>query len=87
MALVPGDVAGRIPDRTVRRRLGAEDLVRYALVAVFALVLFLFVLYPMGQLAWRSLLDMWRSTRDSWTSPIIAASTGPEPSEARKSGI
>jgi iron(III) transport system permease protein len=57
MALVPGDLAGRIPDGTVRRRLGAEDLVRYALVAVFALVLFLFVLYPMGQLAWRSLLD------------------------------
>ena len=57
MALVPGDLAGRIPDRTVRFRLGAEDLVRYALVAVFALVLFLFVLYPMGQLAWRSLLD------------------------------
>ena len=26
-------------------------------MAVFALVLFLFVLYPMGQLAWRSLLD------------------------------
>ena len=57
MALVPGDLAGRIPDRTVRRRLSAEDLVRYVLVAVFALVLFLFVLYPMGQLAWRSLLD------------------------------
>ena len=57
MALAPGDLAGRIPDRTVRRRLGAEDLVRYALVTVFALVLFLFVLYPMGQLAWRSLLD------------------------------
>src|SRR4029434_4286621 len=25
MALVPGDLAGRIPDRTVRFRLGAED--------------------------------------------------------------
>jgi iron(III) transport system permease protein len=57
MVLVPGDLAGRIPDRTVRFRLGAEDLARYALVAVFALVLSLFVLYPMGQLAWRSLLD------------------------------
>jgi len=57
MALVSGDLAGGVPDRIVRRRLRPEDVARYALVAVFALVLFLFVLYPMGQLAWRSLLD------------------------------
>ena len=46
-----------IPDRTVRRRLGREDVVRYGLVALFGLVLYLFVLYPMAHLAWRSLLN------------------------------
>ncbi|HKC08219.1 MAG TPA: putative 2-aminoethylphosphonate ABC transporter permease subunit [Methylomirabilota bacterium] len=46
-----------IPDRTVRHRLGGEDLIRYALVAVFAIVLYLFVLYPLLHVIWRSLLD------------------------------
>ncbi|HEV3345554.1 MAG TPA: ABC transporter permease subunit, partial [Methylomirabilota bacterium] len=45
-----------IPDRTVRHRLGVEDVVRYALVALFAAVLYLFVLYPLLQVIWRSLL-------------------------------
>ena len=51
------DLAASIPDRTVRHKAGGEDVARYALVAVFGLILYLFVLYPMGQLAWRSLLD------------------------------
>jgi iron(III) transport system permease protein len=49
-------VAVVIPDRTVRHRLGVEDVVRYALVALFAAVLYLFVLYPLLQVIWRSLL-------------------------------
>ena len=46
-----------IPDRTVRHRLGREDLARYGLVALFGLVLYLFVLYPMAQLGWRSVVN------------------------------
>jgi len=45
-----------LPDRTVRHRLGAEDLVRWALVALLAAILYLFVLYPLLQVIWRSLL-------------------------------
>jgi iron(III) transport system permease protein len=45
------------PGRAAWRRLGAEDVVRYGLVAAFALFLYLFVLYPMAHLAWRSLLS------------------------------
>jgi iron(III) transport system permease protein len=56
VALASGDLAASIPDRTVRHRLGREDVARYALVAAFGLVLYLFILYPMGELAWRSLL-------------------------------
>ena len=51
-----GDAA-EIPDRVVRLRLGREDVVRYALVVLFGLALYLFILYPMMQLAWRSLVD------------------------------
>jgi iron(III) transport system permease protein len=57
MAIASGDLAAPIPDRTVRHRLGREDVVRYALVVIFGLVLYLFILYPMAHLAWRSLLD------------------------------
>ncbi len=57
MTIAPGDLAASIPDHTVRHCLGREDVVRYGLVAVFGLVLYLFILYPMGQLAWRSLLS------------------------------
>jgi len=46
-----------IPDRVVRRRPGREDVARYALVGAVAAVLLLFVLYPLGQVLWRSLLD------------------------------
>src|SRR5262249_23701259 len=51
----PGALSA-IPDRTVRHRLGREDVVRYGLVVLFGLALCLFVLYPMAQLGWRSLL-------------------------------
>jgi iron(III) transport system permease protein len=49
-------VASGIPDRAVRHRVTGEDLVRYGLVAVVALVLYLFVLYPLLHVIWRSLL-------------------------------
>jgi iron(III) transport system permease protein len=50
-------VGTTVPARTVGHRLGGEDVVRYALAVGFALVLYLFILYPMAHLAWRSLLD------------------------------
>src|SRR5262245_51218050 len=45
-----------IPDRTVGHQMGREDLARYGLVTIVGFVLCLFILYPMAQLAWRSLL-------------------------------
>ncbi|MEK7838237.1 MAG: hypothetical protein AAB328_09685 [candidate division NC10 bacterium] len=57
MAIAPADLAASIPDRTVRHRLGREEVIRHALVAAFALVLYLFILLPMGKMLWRSLLD------------------------------
>ena len=50
-------IAGAIPERVVPRRLDAEALVRAAFVALFALFLWLFVVYPMLHVVWRSLLD------------------------------
>src|SRR5262245_41662596 len=40
-----------------RRRVDAELLVRLLLILLFAAFLYLFVLYPMLQVLWRSLLD------------------------------
>jgi iron(III) transport system permease protein len=57
VAIVPGELAASLPDRTIRHRLGVEDLIRYGLVAAFAAVLYLFVLYPLGHVLWRSVLD------------------------------
>jgi len=54
---VPVGVAAGIPDRVVRHRLGREDAIRWGLIALFALVLYLFLLYPLWQVLWRSLLD------------------------------
>jgi iron(III) transport system permease protein len=54
---VRAPAAAEIPDRLVRQRLTGEDGIRWALVAVFAAVLYLFLLYPLGQVLWRSLLD------------------------------
>ncbi len=57
MPIVSVYLGTSIPDRAIRHRLGREDVVRYALVAIFGFVLYLFVLYPMAHLAWRSLLS------------------------------
>jgi iron(III) transport system permease protein len=54
---VRAPAAAEIPDGVVRHRLSGEDGVRWALVAVFGSVLYLFLLYPLGQVLWRSLLD------------------------------
>ena len=54
---VRAPAAAEIPDSVVRHRLNGEDAIRWALVAVFAAVLYLFLLYPLGQVFWRSLLD------------------------------
>jgi len=54
---VRAPAAAEIPDRVVRHRLSGEDVIRWALVAVFAAILYLFLLYPLGQVLWRSLLD------------------------------
>jgi len=50
-------VAIAIPQTVVRRRLDAERVVRGALLAAFALFLWIFLGWPMAQIAWRSLLD------------------------------
>ncbi|KRT75493.1 MAG: 2-aminoethylphosphonate ABC transport system, permease protein [Candidatus Rokubacteria bacterium CSP1-6] len=58
MAVLRTDPAGAaIPDRVVRRRLDRETALRYLLIALFGLFLYLFVLYPMAKVLWRSLLD------------------------------
>src|SRR6266852_2682600 len=69
-----------IPDRTVRHRLGREDVLRYALVTVFGLVLYFFVLYPLLHVIWRSLLGAdggfvgLANYRRYFGTPAIAAS-------------
>jgi len=57
MAMIDADLGAAIPDRTVHHRFGKEDVVRWALVAGFAAVLYLFILLPMAKIVWRSLLD------------------------------
>jgi iron(III) transport system permease protein len=52
----PADLAG-IPGRHARRRLDVERLVRLVLVAAFGVFLYVFLAWPMAQVAWRSLLD------------------------------
>jgi iron(III) transport system permease protein len=76
------DFSVPIPDRTVRHRLGREDVVRHALVAAFGLALYLFILYPMAHLAGRSLLDRdgafvgFANYARYFQTPAIAASIG-----------
>ena len=41
----------------VRQRIDAERWLRYGLLAAFALFLYVFLAWPMAQIAWRSLLD------------------------------
>ena len=79
---VSDGVAGAIPDRTVRHRMVGEDLIRYALVAVFGVFLYFFVLYPLLQVLWRSLLANdgafvgLANYRRYFSTPAIAASIG-----------
>jgi iron(III) transport system permease protein len=54
---VARDLARMIPERVVPRRLDAEHVVRWIFLALFAAFLWVFVLYPMLQVLWRSLLD------------------------------
>ena len=49
--------AGAIADRLVGRPLNAERLAGYALLAVFGAFLYVFLVWPMAQVLWRSLLD------------------------------
>jgi iron(III) transport system permease protein len=57
MAPLPAETSAVvIPDSTVRHRLDGETLLRYVLIGLFCLFLFFFVLYPMSQVLWRSLL-------------------------------
>ena len=51
------DLARMIPERVVARRLDAEHVVRWVFLALFAGFLWVFVLYPMLHVLWRSLLD------------------------------
>jgi len=55
--VTPADLAAKVPDRTVRHHLSGEDLLRQGLVAAVALLLGLFLLYPLAKVVWRSLLD------------------------------
>ncbi|HJV54357.1 MAG TPA: putative 2-aminoethylphosphonate ABC transporter permease subunit [Methylomirabilota bacterium] len=77
---LPGGLPVAIPDRVVAHRRGVEDLIRYALVALFAAVLYLFVLYPLLQVIWRSLLANdgsfvgWANYRRYFGTPAIAQS-------------
>jgi iron(III) transport system permease protein len=57
VALVSTEAGAPIPEGVVRHRFGREDAVRWALVAGFALVLYLFIVLPMAKIVWRSLLD------------------------------
>src|SRR4029453_4198537 len=79
---LPGSLPEAIPDRTVRHRLGGEDVVRFVLVAVFAAILYPFVPYPLIHVIWRSLLSNdgafvgLANYRRYFGTPAIAASIG-----------
>jgi iron(III) transport system permease protein len=78
----PGSLSAAMPDRTIRHRVGGEDVVRLVLVAVFAAILYLFVLYPLIHVVWRSLLANdgtfvgLANYRRYFGTPAIAASIG-----------
>ena len=57
MAVSPVPDVAAIPDRLVRQQLDAERVLRYVLLALFALFLWVFFAWPMAQMLWRSLLD------------------------------
>src|SRR5262249_8946522 len=52
----PAGAAVDLPDRVIRHQVSGEDAIRWSLVAVFAVVLGLFLLYPLSQVLWRGLL-------------------------------
>ena len=78
----PGSLSAAIPDRTIRHRVDGEAVIRLVLVAVFAAILYLFVLYPLGHVVWRSLLANdgafvgLANYRRYFGTPAIAASVG-----------
>jgi iron(III) transport system permease protein len=51
-----GRAAAAIPDRLVRQRLDAERVTGYVLLAAFGAFLYAFLVWPMAQVLWRSLL-------------------------------
>jgi len=58
VAVLRTDATGAvIPDRVVRHRLDRETALRYLFIGLFGLFLYLFVLYPMAKVLWRSLLN------------------------------
>ena len=58
MAVLRADrEAAAIPEGVVRHRIDGETALRYLLTGLFGLFLYLFVLYPMAKVLWRSLLD------------------------------
>ena len=57
MALARADDTLAIPDRLVGRRLDPERVLGWILLAAFAAWLYVFLVWPMAQVLWRSLLD------------------------------
>ena len=49
--------ATAIADRVVRRHVDAERVVGYTLLTLFGAFLYVFLVWPMAQVLWRSLLD------------------------------
>src|SRR4026207_733973 len=78
----PESLSAAIPDRPSRPRWGGEAFARLVLVAVFAAILYLFVLYPLIHVVWRSLLANdgafvgLANYRRYFGTPAIAASLG-----------
>ncbi len=57
MAVGRADDVAAMPERRVRRRLDAERMVAAAGLAAFAVFLYVFLVWPMAQVFWRSVLD------------------------------
>jgi iron(III) transport system permease protein len=57
VALARADDTLAIPDRLVGRRLDPERVLGWILLAAFAAWLYVFLVWPMAQVLWRSLLD------------------------------
>jgi iron(III) transport system permease protein len=57
VAVGRADDIAAMPERRVRRRLDAERMVAAAGLAAFAVFLYVFLVWPMAQVLWRSVLD------------------------------